>query len=169
MIVSSKSLDEASDEVNQFIRDNVPPTSKVKSEDVIRRVTEFVQHHQTTTPPRIAVITSGGTIAPLEQQHIRYITNLSTGQRGAASAEQFLALGYRVVFLHKEGSLLPFVRKFQSGYFALESDEVYATMAETGRVFRNHVESGRLLLIPFNTVAEYMLVMRDTLTTLGTK
>ena len=114
------SLDEASQEVDAFIRDNVPPESTVNSPDVIARVTVFASRWADGPCSKIAVITSGGTIAPLERLHIRYITNLSTGQRGAASAEYFIQNGYKVVFLHKAGSLLPYVREYQSGMFALQ-------------------------------------------------
>ena len=36
----------------------------------------------------------GGTIIPLEKNTVRFIDNFSTGNRGAASSEYFLAQGY---------------------------------------------------------------------------
>lgn len=36
---------------------------------------------------RIVLITSGGTIVPLERQMIRFLDNFSLGRRGAISAE----------------------------------------------------------------------------------
>jgi phosphopantothenate-cysteine ligase len=59
----------------------------------------------------IALVTSGGTTVPLERNTVRFIDNFSTGNRGAASAEQFLHAGYAVVFLHRAGSAFPFTRK----------------------------------------------------------
>lgn len=50
---------------------------------------------------------SGGTRVPLERNAVRYIQNFSTGMRGARSAEQFLQLGYAVIFLHSKHSALP--------------------------------------------------------------
>lgn len=43
---------------------------------------------------RVAVVTSGGTTAPLERRCVRFLDNFSQGTRGALSAEQFLAVGY---------------------------------------------------------------------------
>lgn len=39
---------------------------------------------------RVAVVTSGGTTAPLERRCVRFLDNFSQGTRGALSAEQFL-------------------------------------------------------------------------------
>eukprot|EP00965_Chrysotila_dentata_P180710 5964983-Pleurochrysis_carterae.AAC.2 len=36
--------------------------------------------------PRVALVTSGGTTAPLEARTVRFIDNFSSGNRGAASA-----------------------------------------------------------------------------------
>ncbi|KAA3679038.1 phosphopantothenate---cysteine ligase (ATP) [Paragonimus westermani] len=58
----------------------------------------------------LVLVTSGGTIAPLECQVVRFIDNFSTGSRGASSAEYFLQHGYGVVFFHRRGSLLPYLR-----------------------------------------------------------
>lgn len=52
---------------------------------------------------------------PLEQNTVRFIDNFSTGKRGASSAEEFLVLqdhNYKVIFLHRRGSPLPFLRHF---------------------------------------------------------
>lgn len=58
----------------------------------------------------IALVTSGGTTAPLERSAVRFIDNFSSGSRGATSAEYLIKQGYAVVFLHREGSLQPFER-----------------------------------------------------------
>jgi hypothetical protein len=42
------------------------------------------------TVRRVAIITSGGTTAPLERHCVRFLDNFSQGTRGALSAEQFL-------------------------------------------------------------------------------
>ncbi len=36
---------------------------------------------------KIVLITSGGTVVPLERQTVRFIDNFSTGSRGSLSAE----------------------------------------------------------------------------------
>lgn len=58
----------------------------------------------------IALVTSGGTTAPLERSAVRFVDNFSSGSRGAASVEYLLARGYACIFLHREGSLRPFER-----------------------------------------------------------
>ena len=40
----------------------------------------------------------------------RFVDNFSAGTRGSASAEYFLEAGYKVIFLHREKSLLPYAR-----------------------------------------------------------
>ncbi|KER34322.1 hypothetical protein T265_00164 [Opisthorchis viverrini] len=62
----------------------------------------------------IAFVTSGGTIAPLERRIVRFIDNFSTGSRGASSTEYFLRHGYAVVFFHRRGSLLPYLRTLKN-------------------------------------------------------
>jgi hypothetical protein len=57
-------------------------------------------------------VTSGGTPVPIERKTVRFIDNFSTGHRGAASAEQFIARGYAVIFLYRQGSLFPYKRHF---------------------------------------------------------
>eukprot|EP00636_Phaeomonas_parva_P018923 CAMPEP_0118880284 /NCGR_PEP_ID=MMETSP1163-20130328/19889_1 /TAXON_ID=124430 /ORGANISM="Phaeomonas parva, Strain CCMP2877" /LENGTH=133 /DNA_ID=CAMNT_0006816649 /DNA_START=228 /DNA_END=625 /DNA_ORIENTATION=+ len=63
--------------------------------------------------PPVVLVTSGGTTVPLERRTVRFIDNFSTGSRGAASAERFLKLGYRVIFLSRTGSTAPFGRHLQ--------------------------------------------------------
>ena len=57
----------------------------------------------------MALITSGGTLVPLEARMVRFLDNFSTGLRGASLAECLLEAGYAVVFLHRAGSLRPFL------------------------------------------------------------
>jgi len=45
----------------------------------------------------------------MEKNTVRAIENFSSGQRGAISAEYFLRQGYKVVFLYRKFSKLPFV------------------------------------------------------------
>lgn len=46
----------------------------------------------------------------LQREPVRYITNTSTGNRGAGLCEQFLRLGYYVIFLTSVRAVKPFVR-----------------------------------------------------------
>ncbi|KAL7750399.1 Phosphopantothenate--cysteine ligase cab2 [Sorochytrium milnesiophthora] len=61
---------------------------------------------------RVVLITSGGTTVPLEKNTVRFLDNFSAGTRGATSAEQYIAQGYAVVFLHRQYSLQPFARHY---------------------------------------------------------
>jgi phosphopantothenate-cysteine ligase len=61
---------------------------------------------------KVVLVTSGGTSVKLEKNTVRSIENFSTGKRGALCAEEFLKSGYKVIFLHRENSLLPFYNHF---------------------------------------------------------
>lgn len=63
---------------------------------------------------KLVVVTSGGTVVPLERQMVRFLDNFSAGSRGAISTEWFLRHGYLVIFLHRQYSFKPFSRKFRS-------------------------------------------------------
>ena len=114
-------LNAANIEVERFISENNHADSVSQKAAIEADVRSFIDHAMKieggSENVRFAVVTSGGTVAPLERQEIRHVTNLSTGQRGSTSAEHFLRRGYFVLFLHKTGSLLPFARHFQSGRF----------------------------------------------------
>src|SRR6202012_3862296 len=71
----------------------------------------FVEQHANENR-RVALVTSGGTTVPLENQTVRFIDNFSAGTRGATSAEYFLEAGYAVIFLHRQFSLLPYSRHY---------------------------------------------------------
>ena len=61
----------------------------------------------------VVLVTSGGTTVPLEQNTVRFIDNFSRGERGASSAEAFLANGYKVIYLYRNGSIVPFTRSLR--------------------------------------------------------
>ena len=83
-------------------------------DNVKNQIDEFCNLHdesatlKSTTP--VALVTSGGTTIPFEQNMVRFIDNFSAGTRGSASAEHFLKNGYAVIFLHRASSLKPFSR-----------------------------------------------------------
>lgn len=192
---TSSSLQQANDEVTAFIQANSHEDSVTQEEHVVNAVREFVKRtisspscssssqQQQQQAPRFALITSGGTVAPLEKRHqVRHITNFSTGRRGAASAEQFLRAGYHVIFFHKTGSLLPFARHFQDGSFLnavtpmnQESEEnsssfyFQTSQEKIARACREHHEyKNNVLFLPYHTVWDYQLGMRSILETLRT-
>ena len=98
--------------------DAAPPAPGLEA--VRGSVGAFLAHHgyRPDLPGRgarpIALVTSGGTTAPLERSAVRFVDNFSSGSRGAASVEYLLARGYACIFLHREGSLRPFERSVPS-------------------------------------------------------
>ena len=165
-------LRHADREVEAFIDLNQSPSAVTKREPIRAAVEAFVKLHG--RDHRIALVTSGGTVAPLEQQEIRHVTNLSTGQRGAASAEWFLRQGYAVVYFHKTGCLVPFARHFQSGGFlddltwresSTDSAPCFSDVcAKAMEEHRRFVSVGNLLLsVPLHTVVDYQLGMKTIL------
>jgi len=67
-------------------------------------VAAFLLRHISCAGRRVALVTAGGTRAPLEVNTVRSLDNFSTGQRGAALAEALLARGYAVLYLHRAGT-----------------------------------------------------------------
>ena len=51
----------------------------------LKEISEFIS--KIPENKRIVLITSGGTVVPLERQTVRFIDNFSTGSRGSLSAE----------------------------------------------------------------------------------
>lgn len=76
--------------------------------DLEATLQQFVQHHSQIPDRNIVCITSGGTTVPLEKRCVRFIDNFSAGTRGALSAEEFLKLGYAVIFLTRSQSVQPY-------------------------------------------------------------
>ena len=117
-------------------------------EDFKLEVTQFLQEQE-----KVAVITSGGTSVPLEANTVRSIENFSTGKRGAASAEYFLKKGYSVLFLSRDISQKPFVRKFTQDNLVSSRDlQLDASLTE----LRHYQDSKKLLILNFVSVKEYL-------------
>jgi hypothetical protein len=86
-----------------------PSSSSPEDEQLRRRLRNFVARHASRHVP-VALVTSGGTIAPLEVETVRFLDNFSTGTRGAISVEEFARRGYACVHLRRTGSASPFGR-----------------------------------------------------------
>lgn len=163
------------DKQSKYFTDNPTPKILSKHEPLTR---EFIDFHLQTSPNRkVALITSGGTTVPLENQTVRFIDNFSAGTRGATSAEYFLQQGYAVIFLHRQYSLLPYSRHYSHSTncfldFMEEagSEEVVVRkefQEKMKRVLREyqHAKQNRLLLLlPFTTITEYLFELRSIAT-----
>ncbi|KAJ1610253.1 putative phosphopantothenoylcysteine synthetase [Cryptosporidium canis] len=101
---------------------------------------------------------------------VRCIDNISTGTRGAYSAEYFLKLGFSVVFFHRRGSHLPFTVDLPSKYDLLltfgdsfNSTECYSSffkdekIKKIVRASQNFMKySERIFFMEFGSVYEYI-------------
>lgn len=54
--------------------------------DSLERIKQFVTRHF-EAGRKIVIVSSGGTVVPLERQMVRFLDNFSAGTRGAISAE----------------------------------------------------------------------------------
>lgn len=125
----------------------------------------------------VAVVTSGGTLVPLEKNMVRFIDNFSSGERGAISAESFLRRGYNVIFLHRTGSVSPFTSSFRKQISARIDTNLLdnCSCCRDGEIrinSKNETEMKRdiddfkkfknnLLVISFETVDDYLKLLED--------
>lgn len=165
---------QVSDEDRYFNTHN-PPSYLPEIEE---QVNEFVDYHVKTTGKKVALVTSGGTTVPLENNTVRFIDNFSAGTRGATSAEYFLENGYAVIFLHREFSLLPYSRHYSHTTncfldYMIEKDNMVQInpdfadeMLVVLRKYNEARNSNSLLLLPFTTVNQYLYTLKSVATIL---
>ncbi|KAK5955240.1 Phosphopantothenate--cysteine ligase cab2 [Knufia fluminis] len=165
------------DSQSRYFTSNPTPKALSKHEALVR---EFVDYHVSTNPnTRIALVTSGGTTVPLENQTVRFIDNFSAGTRGTTSAEYFLREGYAVIFLHRQYSLLPYSRHFSHStncfldFMDESGDGEVVVRQEYQQKMRRVLEEYQyakknrlLLLLPFTTITEYLFELRSLATLL---
>ena len=148
---------------------NEPPPKDLQATITLAR--EFINRHG-DEGRRVVLVTSGGTTVPLETHTVRYIDNFSAGTRGATSAEYFLQNGYAVIFLHRQFSLLPYSRHYSHNtrsfldFMVEEDDRVVvegqhqADMRHVLRQYTKVKQEGRLLILSFVTITEYLWDLR---------
>ncbi|KAF1951686.1 phosphopantothenate-cysteine ligase-like protein [Byssothecium circinans] len=148
---------------------NEPPPKDLQANVTLAR--EFIDRHG-SEGRRVVLVTSGGTTVPLETHTVRYIDNFSAGTRGATSAEYFLQNRYAVIFLHRQFSLLPYSRHYSHNtrsfldYMREEDNRVVvderqaADMLEVLRQYTKVKQEGRLLILSFVTITEYLWDLR---------
>lgn len=124
---------------------------------------------------KVVVISSGGTIVPLEKKAVRFIDNFSTGTRGALCAERFLQYDeaeeqqvgrFAVIFLTREGTKRPFFWNIDVTRLAetcqITSDRICVKdelMAKALEDFKKTQD--RLFVVQFKTVQEYLANLRS--------
>ncbi|KAM0684282.1 hypothetical protein MDAP_000050 [Mitosporidium daphniae] len=117
-------------------------------------------HKVVTDDAALALICSGPTAVPLEQNTIRLLDNISTGQRGAVSAEYFLAMGYYVIFFHRTNTKLPFIRQVTSediSSFAVDqtNNTLHCTPIVIEALLKRKKYADRMLLFSFFSFHQY--------------
>ncbi|CCW70986.1 unnamed protein product [Phytomonas sp. Hart1] len=157
---------------NVFAAD-LPGEVRARLAEVGPRVGDFLTRLLETRPgcPGVAFITSGRTSVPLERKSVRFIVNISSGARGAGLAEALMVEhGWACILLHHDHAARPFRRKVD----ALTDEALFQRLRPTpqGRETRaevvietagaNFAKTRDLLLrIPFNTVMEYLYLLRE--------
>eukprot|EP00884_Botryococcus_braunii_P005180 jgi/Botrbrau1/14663/Bobra.0108s0024.1 len=169
----AKSNDDKGFKVDAFFKDCPIDTAFVEKD-----VDEFLKHHTkdgVLTRP-LVVVTSGGTVVPLEKRCVRFIDNFSGGTRGALSTEYFLEAGYGVIFLHRKHSVQPFMKGLPSGqildafaYFVDDGlDETASAIVEEAVSRAKVVYEGKTLLpVVFETLFQYLSYLRAIATRLN--
>jgi phosphopantothenate-cysteine ligase len=154
---------------SDYFATNPEPASLDQTASLAR---DFINHHAANNR-RVALVTSGGTTVPLENQTVRFIDNFSAGTRGATSAEYFLENDYAVIFLHRQFSLLPYSRHYShstncfldfmttsSTGEVVVDDSYQAQMSAVLQRYERAKRENALLLLPFTTVNEYLWDLR---------
>jgi phosphopantothenate-cysteine ligase len=116
------------------------------------------------TNKKIILITSGGTSIKLEKNTVRSIENFSSGKRGSLCCENFLKQDYFCVFLHREGSLMPFfnnveVQDFFDNTSIMNGEPVFnVTFLDKFIKHKNDYDcyKNRIHYISFNDVEDYL-------------
>ncbi|KAH8429934.1 Phosphopantothenate--cysteine ligase cab2 [Aspergillus melleus] len=159
-----------------FFRQHSPPDNLTSHEEL---ACKFINYHL-ETERRVVLVTSGGTAVPNESQAVHFIDNFSRGTRGARSAEYFLQSGYAVIFLHRQNSLIPYARRYSPPKKCLLNLQDADDGSPGGRdslrrgyedqirdALKNHhcaTEYNNLLLLPFETISDYMFQLRSVTT-----
>ncbi|KAK4555417.1 Phosphopantothenate--cysteine ligase cab2 [Recurvomyces mirabilis] len=125
----------------------------------------FINQHAQASR-RVALVTSGGTTVPLENQTVRFIDNFSAGTRGATSAEYFLEAGqfsllpYSRHYSHSTNCFLDFMTHSPVDGAVVVDSEFQTQMSEVLSRYRQAKKENTLLLLPFVTVNEYLWLLR---------
>jgi len=137
-------------------------------ENDLQQVKKFVETNAKKDTP-VAFITSGGTTVPLEKNTVRFIDNFSTGTRGSISAEEFIKNGYAVIFLHRKGSKKPFFRKNEalvSQFLQSTNNTTVSDIVTAIHRYREALETMVLIEVEFESVQDYLFLLRDITPTL---
>ncbi|KAJ1500616.1 hypothetical protein HMI56_003719 [Coelomomyces lativittatus] len=164
----------------EFLQQHKPPSNFHTLQSKIHDFCSFIQqlpHPHAQKEKRIVLITSGGTMVPIESKTVRFVDNFSSGRRGAVSAEYFLESNYAVIFLFREGSLCPYSRHVTADtLFDLLQVEnhsliVNPTKKQTGPLLeaieKHALYQPYLLRLSYTTVSDYLYLLRECIFSLA--
>ncbi|KAH9599517.1 DNA/pantothenate metabolism flavoprotein [Trypanosoma melophagium] len=162
-----------SDKISQFLTANMTEATLASLKQWGPKVINFAQRvAQTHENPchGLAFITSGGTAAPLEVNAVRYLTNFSSGGRGANFVESLVQRQWACVFLYHKDSEQPFRchinRMSTEALFAeLAAPSHSLTLNAAMEAYEKYKDY--ILYIPYHTVVEYMYLLQLVTVTLS--
>ncbi|KAK9834742.1 hypothetical protein WJX74_009003 [Apatococcus lobatus] len=142
-------------------------------QDPKAQLQRFIKQH---SGKPVVCVTSGGTAVPLERRCVRFIDNFSSGSRGALAVEAFLQAGYAVIYIYRANTVQPFTNgthseralqwlfeqatERQDASLSLPAGSAELVASAVQRFKQVHHES-TLLRLPFTTLFEYLLVLRE--------
>lgn len=129
-----------------------------------KQIEDFIQY-QLEKKRKVAIVTSGGTSVPLEKNTVRSITNFSKGTRGAHSTEAFIKNGYAVVYVHATTAKMPFSVPITPRDLDVKDGKLVfkrysSEIKENVLLYQKVIEENFLCEIPFETIQEYLLLLR---------
>ncbi|KAG5502924.1 hypothetical protein JKF63_04697 [Porcisia hertigi] len=172
--------------VEKFYAENMPAEAQARLSAHKDTLLAFLENVTRSYPdcPGIAYITSGGTTVPLEVNAVRFITNFSSGGRGAYFVETLAERGWACVLLHHRTAVMPFRRVLDtlatedlfdavappSAFSAASRNSASAAGTEPTLAAAQKAEvqraaelyrhtKGLVHYIPFDTVVEYIFLL----------
>lgn len=98
--------------IDQYLRANLTEADRKKLDARVAYTEAFLlslfASNFSDKLPGIVFVTSGGTTVPLEINAVRFITNFSSGTRGARLAECYLQHGWTCILLRHHTAVIPF-------------------------------------------------------------
>lgn len=137
--------------IDRFLCSNLTEAELEKLNAKAMGTTMFLKKLFQTHPecPGIAFVTSGGTTVPLEVHAVRFITNFSSGRRGAKLAECYLQEGWACVLLRHHSAVQPFRHVLNE----LSTEDLMQLVLQHGEEQPTSVEGGNSRTTPFSTEA----------------
>lgn len=158
-------------EVETFYAENLTADARAALSGEKDRLLAFCDNLIRVHPdcPGVAFITSGGTTVPLEVNAVRFITNFSSGGRGAYFVETLAERGWACVLMHHRTAVMPFRRVLDAMTTAdlfevvmptCESSTTAAGAAAAAQMCKVYHRTKDLVhYIAFDTVVEYIYLL----------